>query len=172
MANAVQEETKSSDLESEFLIIDPVRLEEDDPRGDLLIHLKSKVLEDFFTGICPDKEKIKSGKMKECCLIMTKAKNKDNAPIYLMKLDKTIKGMTGKYDELFFTENYSVPNMSMLLAIGLGEGVDFIFKGMYTEKTVNDTLLNLYRRALDIYNEYARPLSLKIKVIIEGERRI
>jgi len=174
MSNALYENSsKNSELEKfkDFIEIVPDRLPDGDTRGKLMIYIKSKDLEDFFLSICPDKEEIVKGNYKNCS-VMTKAKDANGNPIRLMRLDKPIEGMTGKFDETFHQTDYCTPNMSMLTAVGLGNGINFIFDGMYTEKTVNDTLLNMFRRSLKIYNEYARPLTLRIRVMIEGENKI
>lgn len=147
-----------------FFKATPTRLE-NDPRGTLMISLKSEVLERFFLSICPDQEAIVQGKVDSCCY-MAQAVNAKNERIYLMRLKDPLKGLSGTYNDSFILSDRVTPNLVPITAIGLKDGIDFIYKGMFTSKQINDALRDMYSRALEIYKEYAKPVSLSINIEI------
>lgn len=156
----------SSEVTSEnFFKAVPTRLE-NNPRGNLLVTIKSEVLEKFFLSICPDREEILKGRTKEVCPYMAQAMKPDGDKIFLMRMDKPIKGLSGTYQDSLLLTDRMTPNMSLITAVGLGEGVDFVFKDLYTAKQVNTALDDMAKRALELYKDYAKPIHLDIEVII------
>lgn len=155
-----------------FLEIVPKRIK-NNPHGSLMVHIQAPLMEDFFLSICRDAEEVRKyrndpDRLKDYCHVLSKAKKPDGSPIYVMKLDRHVEMFVGKAnDEIVLTQDFTSANMYVLAAVGISEGIDFLFEGVFNEEALESALKDLCKRTTYIYNSFMKQTNFKFKMFMQ-----
>ena len=150
-----------------FLHMKPTRVSS--PHGCLQVSIKAPLFEDFFKSISPDKEELMKAKpdYAKVCLPMSKARKADGSPIYLIRISTPMSDLMGKpQDGFLLPMDLKTPNMTLLQAVGLSEGVDFLFPDLYTKESIEEGLNKFVTLSKRIFKQYISPIQMEFEINI------